>query len=79
MRRREFITAVAASAITWPLEQVKGEGDRNPVIGQLWHAGSAEEEGKYFVAVIEGFRQLGYVEGHNIAFECRFPAEQYER
>jgi putative tryptophan/tyrosine transport system substrate-binding protein len=73
MRRREFITAVAASAITWPLEQV------NPVIGQLWHAGSAEEEGKYFVAVIEGFRQLGYVEGHNIAFECRFPAEQYER
>ena len=79
MRRREFIKAVAGSAIAWPADQARAQRQTIPVIGQLWHAGSAEEEGKYFVAVMDGFRQLGYVEGHNIAYECRFPAEQYER
>ena len=49
------------------------------MIGQLWHAGSAEQEEPYFTAVKDGFRELGYIEDRNIAFECRFPAEQYER
>ena len=52
---------------------------RTPTVGVLWHAGSREEEGKYFDALIEGFRDLGYVDGQNIALEHRYPNEQYER
>ena len=46
-----------------------------PRIGYLWHAGSAEEEGPYFRALIEGFERLGYVDGKNIILEHRFPNE----
>ena len=45
----------------------------------LWHAGSQEEEGAYFPALIQGFKDLGYVEGRTIVFEHRYVAEQYER
>ncbi|HET7237427.1 MAG TPA: ABC transporter substrate binding protein [Terrimicrobiaceae bacterium] len=48
-------------------------------MGVLWHAGSQEEEGKYFVALIEGFRSVGFVDGQNIQLEHRYPNEQYER
>ena len=52
---------------------------RIPTVGVLWHAGSREEEGKYFDALLEGFRDLGYVDGQNITLEHRYPNEQYER
>jgi putative ABC transport system substrate-binding protein len=44
----------------------------------LWHAGSQEEEGKYFLALIEGFRNAGYIDQQNIALAHRYPNEQYE-
>jgi len=50
-----------------------------PRIGVLWHAASAEEEGPYFDAVRQGFRELGYVEGSTIILEHRFPNEEPER
>ena len=49
-----------------------------PRIGVLWHAGSAEEESPYFGSLIEGFRNVGYIEGRNIALEHRFPDERPE-
>ena len=54
-------------------------GKTLPTVGVLWHAGSAEEEGKFYLAVQNGFRDLGYVEGRSIRLQHRFPAEQYER
>ena len=48
-------------------------------MGVLWHAGSAEQEGKYLRALIDGFRDFGYVEGQNIYFEHRFPNEEPAR
>ena len=41
-----------------------------PTVGVLWHAANAEEEGPYFRALLEGFRELGYVDGLNIKFEA---------
>jgi putative ABC transport system substrate-binding protein len=46
---------------------------RVSIIGVLWHAGNAEEEGSNFKALVKGFRDLGYVEGRNIILEHRFP------
>ncbi|MCK1709095.1 hypothetical protein IVA83_08160 [Bradyrhizobium sp. 143] len=48
-------------------------------IGVLWHAGSAEEEKVYLDILTKAFNNLGYVEGKNVVFLHRFPAEQLER
>ena len=45
----------------------------------LWHAGSAEEEQIPLGGLVEGFGNLGYVDGKNIVLEHRFPNEQPER
>ena len=47
-----------------------------PRVGVLWHAGSQQEEGKYFAAMVEGFRRAGYVELQSIELEHRYPNEQ---
>jgi len=79
MRRREFITLLGGTATAWSLPARAQRPKKIPLVGQLWHAGSAEEEGNFLIAVQQGFKDLGYVEGQNIAFEYRFAAEQYER
>ncbi|UVO29716.1 ABC transporter substrate-binding protein [Bradyrhizobium arachidis] len=48
-------------------------------IGVLWHAGSADEEKVYLDVLTKAFGDLGYIEGKNVAFLHRFPAEQADR
>jgi putative tryptophan/tyrosine transport system substrate-binding protein len=78
MRRRDFI-ALAGGAATWPLAARAQQPRRVSVIGVLWHAGSAEEEGSNFKALVKGFRDLGYIEGRNVVLEHRFPNEEPDR
>jgi putative tryptophan/tyrosine transport system substrate-binding protein len=77
--RREFISAIGGAAVMWPLAARAQQVDRIPRVGVLWHAGSAEQEQPYFGALLEGFKDLGYVEGKNIRLEHRFPNETPER
>jgi putative ABC transport system substrate-binding protein len=78
--RRNFITLVAGGAIVWPFATTRAQNSgKLPRIGILWHAASAEEEAVYLGAIRDGLRDIGYVEGKNIALENRFPAEQPER
>jgi putative ABC transport system substrate-binding protein len=75
MRRREFITLLGSAAATWPrAARAQGPG-RAPKIGVLWHAANIEEETPYYQSLVEGFRNLGYVDGQNITLEHRFPNE----
>jgi putative ABC transport system substrate-binding protein len=76
--RRNFI-ALLSGAIAWPSFTSAQQSGKIPKIGVLFHAGSAEEEGPYFTAVIDGFKALGYIEGRNVIFEHRFPNEIPER
>jgi putative ABC transport system substrate-binding protein len=81
MRRREFIGLVGGAA-SWPLAawaQQNRTGTRIAKIGVLWHAGSAEEEREYLDILTKAFSDLGYVEGKNVEFSHRFPAEQPDR
>jgi putative ABC transport system substrate-binding protein len=75
MRRRDFIGIIGASVAVWPLAARAQQTKRIPRIGVLWHAGSAEEEGRYFNGLVEGLRDLGYVNGRNIVLVHRFPNE----
>jgi putative ABC transport system substrate-binding protein len=79
MRRREFIGGLAATATGLPLTALAQRAGQIPTIGVLWHAGNPSEEQPYFDALIQGFKELGYVEGINIRFEHRFPNETPER
>lgn len=74
MKRREFITGVGA-AIAAPFAAHAAQGAGVPTVGILWHAGSAAEEQPYFDALRRGFEDLGYVDGHTIRLEHRFPKE----
>lgn len=80
LSRRGFITFLGATAAAWPLAaRPQQRSAKTSMIGVLWHAANAEEEAPYFKALLEGFRDLGYVEGRNIVFEHRFPNEIPER
>jgi putative ABC transport system substrate-binding protein len=76
--RREFITLLGTTAVSWPSTTNAQQAARIPRIGVLWHAGSAEQEGSNFKALVKGFAALGYVEGRSIILEHRFPDERPE-
>src|SRR5262245_8325680 len=78
-RRREFLTLFGGAAAAWPLAARAQQTRKVPRIGVLWHAGSAEEEGSNFKALVKGFTDLGYVDGRNIILEHRFPNEVPDR
>jgi putative ABC transport system substrate-binding protein len=80
VKRRQFITLVGGAAAAWPLAaRAQQSSNRIPVVGVLWHAGSAEEEDVYLSVLVKAFNDLGYVEGKNIHLDHRFPAENPDR
>jgi putative tryptophan/tyrosine transport system substrate-binding protein len=80
MRRRHFIKLVGGAAAAWPLAaRAQQSSNKIPVVGVLWHAGSAEEEEVYLSVLVKAFNELGYVEGKNIHLDHRFPAENPAR
>ena len=72
MRRRDLIKGIVGSA-AWPLVTHAQLTTGIPTVGVLWHAGSPQEEQPYFDALMQGFKDVGYVEGRNVWFEHRFP------
>jgi putative ABC transport system substrate-binding protein len=80
MERRQFIRLIGGAAAAWPLPaRAQQSSNRIPVVGVLWHAASAEEEDVYLSVLVKAFNDLGYVEGKNIHFDHRFPAEKPDR
>jgi putative ABC transport system substrate-binding protein len=78
MRRRDFI-GIACAAAAWPLAVQAQDTAKLRRVGVLWHAGSAEEEGRYFQGLTEGLRDLGYKDGQNVVLVHRFPNEMPAR
>ena len=79
MRRRDFIKVVTGSAVALPFAARAERTSRVPTIGVLWHAASADEEDVYLSVLRKAFNDLGYIEGQNVVFEHRFPAENPDR
>ncbi len=72
MRRRDFISLVGGAIVALPsAARAQQHEPKSPNFGYLWHAGSAEEEGPYFRALLEGFAKLGNVDGRNMILEHR--------
>jgi putative tryptophan/tyrosine transport system substrate-binding protein len=80
MKRRTFINLLGGALATWPLTaRAQQSSNKIPVVGVLWHAGSAEEEEVYLSVLVKAFNDLGYIEGKNIRLDHRFPAENPDR
>src|ERR1700745_112117 len=80
MKRRQLIKLIGGAAAAWPIAaQAQQSPNKIPVVGVLWHAGSAEEEDVYLSVLTKAFDDLGYVEGKNIRLDHRFPAENPDR
>jgi putative tryptophan/tyrosine transport system substrate-binding protein len=76
MRRREFIGIVGSSAAMWPLAAF-AQQPKVARIGALY-IGTADAE-TFKNELREGMRELGYVEGQNIAFEFRSAEGKLDR
>jgi putative ABC transport system substrate-binding protein len=76
MRRRDFITLLGGAAAAWPLA-ARAQQYKVARIGALY-IGLADSE-SFKKELQEGLRELGYVEGQNIALEFRSAEGKLER
>jgi putative ABC transport system substrate-binding protein len=79
MRRREFITAIATTAAAWPLTaRAQQGGQKLRRIGHLI-GGTRAGTSRVSIGLVEGLRDLGYIEGRDYVVECRYAEGHYDR
>ena len=77
MRRRDFITLLGGSVAAWPLA-ARAQQLSMPLIGVL-SMQTKETEASRLVAIRQGLKETGFVEGQNVAIEYLFAEGQNDR
>ncbi len=75
MRRRDFISAIAGLATAWPLSARAQHTAKLPSLGFL----TAGQSSPGLPALLEGLRQLGWIERKTIVIEYRYAANRDDR
>src|SRR5882672_2396939 len=80
MDRRAFISTMAGGLLTAPLATEAQPREKVPRVGYLSPGSPSEPfRRRRFEAFRQGLRELGYVEGQNIAIESRWAEGKYDR
>ena len=77
MRRRDFIKVIGGAAAAWPVA-ARGQQRAMPVIGFLSSRSPGESAG-VIAAFRQGLREVGFVEGENLAIAFRWAEGHYDR
>jgi putative tryptophan/tyrosine transport system substrate-binding protein len=78
MKRRDFITLLSGAAVAWPVVARAQQAGKLPTIGFL---GVSTPSGwsHYVTAFEQRLRELGWIEGRNVAIEYRWAEGRGER
>ena len=71
MKRREFVRSLVSAAVAWPSATLGQQPGRMPTVAILSDE-NPSLPAKSFEFFAQGLRDLGYLEGQNIAFERRY-------
>jgi putative tryptophan/tyrosine transport system substrate-binding protein len=78
MRRREFIGSLIGTAVAWSLTARAQQPAKLQTIGFLG-ATTASTASQWVAAFVQRLRELGRIEGHNVAIEVRWAEGRRER
>jgi putative ABC transport system substrate-binding protein len=77
IRRRDFITLLGGAAAAWPMAARAQQAGKLPTIGFLGADPSIES--KRVAAFVQRLRELGWIDGRNLAIEYRWAEGRNER
>ena len=77
MKRRRFIALLGGAAVSWPLAAHAQQAGKLPTIGFLGADPSIES--KRVAAFVQRLRELGWIDGRNLAIEYRWAEGRNER
>jgi len=78
VQRREFIAVLGGAAAAWPLAARGQQAGKLPTIGYLG-GGAAISQRAWVDAFVQRLRELGWIDGRNVAIEYRWGEGRAER
>jgi putative ABC transport system substrate-binding protein len=79
MKRREFITLLGGAAVAWPLTARAQQGEIKRVGVLISTSKDDPQMERQIAAFRDGLRTLGWMEGHNLRIDARFPSDDPAR
>src|SRR5262249_21540400 len=78
MRRRDFIALLGSNVAAWPLAARAQQSGKLPIIGFLG-ANTPSVQSQWTAAFVQRLRELGWIEGRNVAIEYRWAEGRFDR